>query len=286
MLTEPPCRLIFVGCDHDDRSVSTSGNTGGSSSRTNTASSSSTRTQDTSFSQSSSSSRSSLFGSNLAGNLTAANAQVERIAAYTLSVSNRGSEHLKNLVFSHGPLPSGFVFNTSQSSQGCRQVGLFVECTTDIDAGASQDFAINYTVPDSITCAVSSALQTVKNTVNGIAGATSSGVSIGVSCAMQTQERSGAFSSSSLSSTASAQVPMILSTSTDSGVGNNYDPYEQPSMPRTGAMDVMFSSTQEYVLQPVTSVSHQSSLIAVPWILGFIVSFSIFLIIAKRRIFV
>lgn len=291
MLNNPPCIRGLVGCDESSWDGATSsgngssggsGGNGGSSGNSNNGNSG--LNLDTSglrnglnnglnsLGNSASSVGSGLAnaGNNLAARLGSG---AERIARYTVNTTNRGTQAVKDFIFSHGPLPNGAVFDPSRSSKDCVQVGTAVQCKTDLQPGESKNFEMAYKVNNSLSCAIARVLQTVKNITVG----SSQGVVTTVNCSMKTESGTagqtganglgsgagnGANSSGALSGTGMyangatsgtngngvTELPLI--TLEDQGISRTAQYKTQ--MPRTGAADILFArSTQQYVLRKI-----------------------------------
>jgi hypothetical protein len=262
-LTPPPCIEFFVDCSTTERGGSASSTSGGGSSLSDypsfgygtTGGSGGTGTSGTGMSSSSLSSASSGLSQRLSS-------AAERLAQYTVTAANRGTQALKGITLTHGPLPSGAVFDPSRSSKNCAQSGTFVQCTLDLLGGESKDTQIVYKAANSFSCALSQALQTVKLAGAALTGNAATNVSTVVSCTMKTETAgSGSASSSSSLQTGvasgtgtggtaaynSSAVAGAIGVQTAGGTG-----YKPVPMPRTGAADLLFSSgTRDYVLTPV-----------------------------------
>lgn len=259
----------------------------------------------------SSSSRSSIFGSGTQSSRSSsegggssfvqtASSEAQRYGDYVLSVVNRGTENLKNVVTSHGPVPSGAQFDPSRSSQGCTQVGTTVECVTDLSAGESKQFSLAYKMKDSVSCALARSLQTAKATVSGTS---STGLSTDVTCSMETvtavassasagssEVASGAYggSGSSIQPFAAATgsvAPGLIVGQTDAGSfkGKGYKPYP---MPRTGAADSLFASTSDFVAVPMHNLPNQSHFFSIVVTLSILIVLAGFCLVVKNRLFI
>lgn len=284
MLTAPPCIRGLIGCDESTVFQST-GDTGGGGSTGGSGSSGGSFTSGggssgssggnssgfTTSSSSSSSSRSSSsfsFGTSNGGNNLAArlSSGTERVARYTVSAVNRGTEAVKGFIFSHGPLPSAATFDPARSSKECVQVGTEVQCATDLQPGETKNFKMVYKVNNSVSCAIARALQSVKNITVG----SPSNVVMSVNCTMKTESKQSGISSSvgtSLTSGNTASGTYVTGTSgtgmASSGTGAAFagtsvtditkaqdagkttkggKGYKQPSIPRTGATDTFFQA--------------------------------------------
>lgn len=283
MLNNPPCIKGLIGCDDSSWGGADGGSSGGSSgsnggSSGNSNSGNSGLNLDTSGVRdglnnglNSLGNTASSVGSGLAnaGNNLAARlgSGAERIARYTVNTTNRGTQAVKDFVFSHGPLPNGAVFDPSRSSKECTQVGAAVQCKTDLQPGESKNFEMAYKVNNSLSCAIARVLQTVKNITVG----SSQGVVTTVNCSIKTESGTagqsganglgssagnGANTSGTLSGTGMyangssagaasgangngvTELPLI--TLEDQGISRTTQYKTQ--MPRTGAADILFQS--------------------------------------------
>jgi len=300
MLTNPPCIRGLIGCGEssffdEEGDTGGAGSTGGSGSSGPTGGSASgsggsggSSVFDTSGFSSSVSSVSSHIagdGSNLAARLSSG---TQRLAQYTVNAVNRGTQAVKGFVFSHGPLPSGAIFDPSRSSKDCVQVGSEVQCTTDLQPGESKNYEMAYKVNNSVSCAIARALQGVKNMSVG----SSQGVVTTVSCSMKTESSRQSVSSSVASSVVlgSASGTLLVGTS---GTGSAYTGtgavfmsgtsasdianasssgktgYKTPYMPRTGAADILFQSAitsgvlTRYTPEAVSDFSGQTFIVSI-----------------------
>lgn len=331
MLNNPPCIRGLVGCDDsswDGATNSGNGSSGGSggSSGSNGGSSGNSNSGNSGLNLDTSGLRNGLnnglnslgntassVGSGLAnaGNNLAARlgSGAERIARYTVNTTNRGTQAVKDFVFSHGPLPNGAIFDPSRSSKECTQVGAAVQCKTDLQPGESKNFEMAYKVNNSLSCAIARVLQTVKNITVG----SSQGVVTTVNCSIKTESgaagqsganglglsagnganTSGALSGTGMSANGSSvgatsgangngvtELPLI--TLEDQGISRTTQYKTQ--MPRTGAADILFqSSTQQYVLRKVEA-EHQPLLSVEPILMGIVAMALIAAVIWRRTL--
>lgn len=241
-----------------------------------------------------------------------------RITEYTISAVNRGTQTLKNVVLTHGPIPSGVTFDPSRSSQGCAQAGTSVQCTTDLSAGQTKTLTLSYQAQNSQSCALAKSLQTATSTVNGVTGSPTSGVSTSVGCEMKTVASSASSSSSSSYASTSVGMPAVANGAYGGSgayvgapvygsgarapgmiVGQNgqygnkqtgykptgYKPYASVRMPRTGAADLLFSSTKDYTLSSVRQPSSESSFPITVVLLSTIVLGVVGGVLIKRALF-
>ncbi len=289
MLPEVPCIPGLVGCDDGGFQNAGSENTGSTSSfrfssasngsifgTTNTSSLNSSSNNSLRFSSSSS------VGANLSARF---GISTKRIARYTVSTVNRGQQAASGYVFSHGPLPTGAMFDPVRSSKNCIQAGSFVQCTLDLNVGESKSPEIVYTVQDSFSCAIARALQSVKK----VSGTGADDVGTSVNCVIS-HETSSVFSSSENSSSIATSAytgfsgsgsalnqlgsvsstnngfPTVVAQKDDfgKGKGKGYKPSPQP---RAGAASDFFLAhiTQDSLLTPVRRERNNNNFSWILW---------------------
>ncbi|MDD5041680.1 MAG: hypothetical protein PHX87_04730 [Candidatus Peribacteraceae bacterium] len=70
---------------------------------------------------------------------------------YTVTAYNAGPGSSQDARITD-PIPAGLLFNQSQSSAGCSQIGMDVVCPLSLTAGQSQSFTLAFTVPTTVEC--------------------------------------------------------------------------------------------------------------------------------------
>lgn len=309
MLPDPPCIYPLVGCTSPNISGSTGegsdssyviGDTAASSSRSSLNVSSSYSSSRSSFftsSRSSSSSRSSMFtssSSSSAGTFTTRfSSDAQRVATYLITVRNNGMQPVSGFTFTHGPTPSGAIFDPVRSYNECIQTGTSVQCTSDLKLSEVKTFTIAYTVNNAVSCSLARGLQAV-----GVQTSTAS-VSTSVGCIMSNESASATSSLSSSSSFLSSSsslsetsVPFFAAASGtlatqqyasgslvgqvvyepaqdgEKGKGKGYKPYPEP---RSGVIsDYFLRNTEASLLRPVSQQNTEEGL-AMPFMTGSIV---------------
>ncbi|MBP9850910.1 MAG: hypothetical protein KBC47_04420 [Candidatus Peribacteraceae bacterium] len=235
------------------------------------------------------------------------------MATYLVTVMNRGTERTQGFSFTHGPTPSGAVFDFVRSSSECIQTGTSVQCTSELEPGEVKTFTIAYTVNNAVSCSLARGLQSV--TVQG----STATVSTSVGCVMTNENVSQASSASSPLSSLSSSVfsssasfsssepandlidvtgvnvaqqyasgsivggQTVIGTVKDDGKGKGkgYKPYPQP---RAGAMsDYFLRTTEASLLTPVSEQNTQGGL-AMPFMSVLFLS-AVFLVIIGFTLF-
>lgn len=284
MLKDPPCIPPLLGCsdaDRTTRSSSSSSSVGmnstnsSSSSRTSSTSSSSSSSRTSSMSSSSSSSRSVSITSSASGT-GFVSPQAERLAVYTINVANKGTAAVNGFAFTHGPIPTGALFDSFRSSKGCTQVGSDVQCTLDLGPNDVQNVHLVYIVNHSVSCEIERPLQSVQpvSTTTGTSVTTSVACAVSAEASAASSSVSSSFSSVSPVITGTQQSssgsvftgsPAFIVTQPEDGAGKDYKP--SPS-PRTGAVSDYFAGTKSASLLRVHPSETGSD--GFPWNMGIV----------------
>lgn len=200
-----------------------------------------------------------------------------KVAMYTVTVRNVGSQAMTNASITHGPVPFGAVFNTAMSTAGCTLDTSVVRCALQhIRPGETKILSIAYDAGAAFQCEISKLLQSAKALVGGI---DASSLAVSVTCEMRPRTASavaqtyapstiGGFpiTASTTSSSASAfsyatnadslsyKQPMTSGDAAGAGIVS-YKPYKPYDIvaPQSGISADLFGrvSAMEYTVMPV-----------------------------------